>query len=67
MRRKIWCDGWKRKYFELGWEVNKAYVVRFANIVRIFEISYILYSCLPNDASYHEEDDFFQNNPHKSL
>jgi hypothetical protein len=20
MRRKIWCDGWKRKYFGLGWE-----------------------------------------------
>jgi hypothetical protein len=19
MRRKIWCDGWKRKYFGLGW------------------------------------------------
>jgi hypothetical protein len=43
------------------------YVVRFANVVRIFQISYILDSCLPNDASYHEEDDFFQNNPHKSL
>jgi hypothetical protein len=26
MRRKIWCDGWKRKYFGLGWEVNKALV-----------------------------------------
>jgi hypothetical protein len=28
MRRKIWCDGWKRKYFRLGGEVNKAYVMR---------------------------------------
>jgi hypothetical protein len=23
MRRKIRCDGWKRKYFGLVWEVNK--------------------------------------------
>jgi hypothetical protein len=26
MRRKILCDGWKRKYFGLGSEVNTAYV-----------------------------------------
>jgi hypothetical protein len=26
MRRKIRCDGWKRKYFELAWEVNQALV-----------------------------------------
>jgi hypothetical protein len=24
MRRKIWCDVWKRKYFGLGWKVNAA-------------------------------------------
>jgi hypothetical protein len=23
MRRKIWCDGWKRKYFELGWRSER--------------------------------------------
>jgi hypothetical protein len=26
MRRKIWCNGWKRKYFGLDEEVNKALV-----------------------------------------
>jgi hypothetical protein len=24
MRRKIRCDGWKRKYFGFAWEVNEA-------------------------------------------
>jgi hypothetical protein len=22
MRRKMWCDGWKRKYFRLGWGIK---------------------------------------------
>jgi hypothetical protein len=26
MRRKIRCDGWKRKYFGFAWEVNTPYV-----------------------------------------
>jgi hypothetical protein len=26
MRRKIWCDRWKRKYFGLAWQVNKTYI-----------------------------------------
>jgi hypothetical protein len=28
MRRKIRCDRWKRKYFGLGWEVNKAKMIK---------------------------------------
>jgi hypothetical protein len=29
MRRKIRCDGWKRKYFGLAWKVNKATMKSF--------------------------------------